>query len=75
MKTYINTAISAAVAAVIGTGALADKLQDIMDAGKIVVGVKNDYKPWGYLTSDGELTGLEIDLAKDVASASASRPS
>ncbi|WP_281967035.1 transporter substrate-binding domain-containing protein [Roseovarius nanhaiticus] len=67
MKSYIKTAIGAAVAAVIGTGALADKLQDIMDAGKIVVGVKNDYKPWGYLTSDGELVGLEIDLAKDVA--------
>ena len=67
MKSYIKTAIGVAVAAVIGTGALADKLQDIKDAGKIVVGVKNDYKPWGYLTSDGELAGLEIDLAKDVA--------
>ncbi|MEB8389306.1 transporter substrate-binding domain-containing protein [Rhodobacteraceae bacterium KMM 6894] len=67
MITSIKTAIAAAVAAVIGTGAMADALQDIQDSGKIVVGVKQDYKPWGYLTSDGELQGLEIDLAKDVA--------
>ncbi len=67
MNNYIKTAIAAAVAAVIGTGAFADTLQDIKDAGKLVVGVKQDYKPWGYLTSDGELKGLEIDLARDAA--------
>lgn len=67
MNTYIKTALSAAIAAVISTGAMADTLQNIKDAGKIVVGVKQDYKPWGYLTSDGELKGLEIDLARDVA--------
>ncbi|WP_138934324.1 transporter substrate-binding domain-containing protein [Roseovarius arcticus] len=67
MNNYIKTAIAAAVAAVIGSSAFADTLQDIKDAGKIVVGVKQDYKPWGYLTSDGELKGLEIDLARDVA--------
>lgn len=67
MKNYIKTAIAAAVAAVIGTGTSADTLQDIKDLGKIVVGVKQDYKPWGYLTSGGELKGLEIDLARDVA--------
>ncbi|MCZ4351794.1 transporter substrate-binding domain-containing protein [Roseovarius aestuarii] len=67
MTISIKTAIAAAVAAMISTGAMADALQDIKDAGKIVVGVKQDYKPWGYLSSDGELQGLEIDLAKDVA--------
>ncbi|MEX1234051.1 MAG: transporter substrate-binding domain-containing protein [Roseovarius sp.] len=67
MNAFIKAAMTGAIAAVIGTGAMAEKLQDIADAGKIVVGVKQDYKPWGYLTSDGELTGLEIDLARDVA--------
>jgi polar amino acid transport system substrate-binding protein len=39
----------------------------VMSRGKIVVGVKADYKPWGYRDSDGSLVGMEIDMAKDVA--------
>lgn len=36
--------------------------------GKITVGVKADYPPWGMYNADGsELIGLEIDLAKDLA--------
>lgn len=41
----------------------------IMSEGKIVVGVKPDYKPWGFLGSDGNLIGMEIDMAQDVADA------
>jgi polar amino acid transport system substrate-binding protein len=47
--------------------ASADTLDKIKEAGKIVVGVKSDYRPWGYLDASGKLTGLEIDLATDVA--------
>ncbi len=39
----------------------------VMERGKIVVGVKADYKPWGYRDTDGNLVGMEIDMAKDVA--------
>ena len=39
----------------------------VMSRGKIVVGVKADYKPWGYRNSRGEIVGMEIDMAKDVA--------
>ena len=61
--------IAAGVAALtLSTGiAAADKLADIQSVGKIVVGVKQDYRPWRYLNTDGELVGLEIDLARDVA--------
>ena len=38
-----------------------------MDRGKVVVGVKADYKPWGFKNTDGEIVGMEIDMAKDVA--------
>lgn len=48
--------------------ASADTLEKIAAAGKIVVGVKNDYRPWGYLDASGNIVGLEIDLAKDIAS-------
>ncbi len=32
-----------------------------------VVGVKADYKPWGFRNSDGNIVGMEIDMAADVA--------
>ena len=38
-----------------------------MERGKIVVGVKADYKPWGFRDSDGSLVGMEIDMAREVA--------
>lgn len=58
-----------AVAAILGSTALAgaDTLDKIAAAGKIVVGVKTDYRPWGYLDAEGNIVGLEIDLAKDIA--------
>ncbi|MEM7169832.1 MAG: transporter substrate-binding domain-containing protein [Pseudomonadota bacterium] len=39
----------------------------VMERGKIVVGVKADYKPWGYRDESGALVGMEIDMAQDVA--------
>lgn len=44
-----------------------DTLAQIRQKGVIVVGVKNDYKPWGFLDPSGKIVGLEIDLAEDVA--------
>ena len=35
--------------------------------GKLVVGVKPDYKPWGFRDTNGDLVGMEIDMARDVA--------
>ena len=46
-----------------------DRLMKVLDRGKIVIGVKADYKPWGFRDSSGELVGMEIDMAKDVAAA------
>jgi polar amino acid transport system substrate-binding protein len=44
-----------------------DTLARIREKGILVAGVKNDYKPWGFLNPSGEIVGLEIDLAGDVA--------
>lgn len=44
-----------------------DTWNRIMERGKLVVGVKADYKPWGFRDSDGSLIGMEPDMAKDVA--------
>lgn len=45
----------------------ADVVDDIIDRGRIVVGVKADYRPYGYLDQSGNIVGIEPDLAQDVA--------
>jgi polar amino acid transport system substrate-binding protein len=48
-------------------GANADTLDNIKQKGTLVVGVKADYPPWGMRDSNGNIVGMEIDMAKDVA--------
>lgn len=65
----MNKSLKIALAALLASTGLAsaDTLEKIAGAGKIVVGVKNDYRPWGYLDASGNIVGLEIDLAQDIA--------
>ena len=49
------------------TSAKADVLDDIKKRGKLIVGVKADYKPFGFREPSGKIVGLEPDLAADVA--------
>lgn len=44
-----------------------DTLDKIMKRGKIIIGVKYDAKPFGYLNEKQELVGYDIDLAKYIA--------
>lgn len=46
-----------------------DVWNKVMERGKVVVGVKADYKPWGYRSTDGSIVGMEIDLAQAAADA------
>jgi len=46
-----------------------DVWNKVMSRGKMVVGVKADYKPWGFRNTDGEIVGMEIDLAQAAADA------
>lgn len=45
----------------------AQTLQKVWERGKIVVGVKVDYRPWGFRDENGNIIGMEPDLAQDVA--------
>lgn len=49
------------------TVANADVLDDIKKRGKLVVGVKADYKPFGFRDPSGKIIGVEPDLAGEVA--------
>jgi putative glutamine transport system substrate-binding protein len=42
-------------------------LQTIKDRNKIVVGVKLDSKPFGFIDNDQQLKGFDIDLSKEIA--------
>ncbi len=64
LRTILALAILALGASV---NAHADALDRILDRGKLVVGSKADYPPYGYLDSDGNIVGIEADLAQDIA--------
>ncbi len=46
-----------------------DRFTKVLERGTLVVGVKADYKPWGFRDPSGKIVGMEADLAQDVADA------
>lgn len=67
-NSYLGAFISAVVVSAIGvTSASADIMETIKERGKLVVGVKADYKPYGFLDSSGDIIGIEPVLAGEVA--------
>lgn len=72
LKTITITAVSAALLMASASSQAAcsnDTWNKIMSRGKMVVGVKADYKPWGYRDSSGKIVGMEIDMAQIAADA------
>ena len=72
MKTFIQSVVCGFTAASVMAGSVAaectnDTWNKVMERGKIVIGVKADYKPWGYRDESGALVGMEVDMAMDVA--------
>ncbi|MEM9844955.1 MAG: transporter substrate-binding domain-containing protein [Pseudomonadota bacterium] len=68
----LTAAALAASTALSSTAAVAadctnDRWNTVMERGKLIVGVKADYKPWGYRDTDGNIIGMEADMAADVA--------
>lgn len=73
-KTFTRVAVSAAVLATFALAATQaeaknERFKKVLERGKIVVGVKADYKPWGFRDSNGKIVGMEADMAQDVANA------
>ncbi|MGH1440225.1 MAG: transporter substrate-binding domain-containing protein [Cellvibrionaceae bacterium] len=76
MKTiFKKTRVAASIAVLALSSAVATAenknttWNEIIKKGEITVGVKADTKPWGYLSPEGQLIGMEVDMAKDVAEA------
>ncbi|MDH3666407.1 MAG: transporter substrate-binding domain-containing protein [Paracoccaceae bacterium] len=74
MKKIIAGLAASAIALSAGSAIAAqqcsnDVWKKVMERGKVVIGVKADYKPWGFRNENGDLVGMEIDMAQDVADA------
>ena len=68
MKVKFAALVAAIAGLAISAGvAAADQLDDIKKKGTLVVGVKTDYPPWGMRDSNGNIVGMEPDMAADVA--------
>ena len=50
-----------------GPALAAEDIDDLRARGHVVIAVKADYPPWGFRDPQGQLTGMEIDLAEDIA--------
>ncbi len=61
------SAVIALMAIFLSVTVSADALDEIKSRGKLIVGTKADYKPYGYRDPSGEIIGIEPELAKDVA--------
>ena len=61
--------LAVAAGLMMATAVRADVLEDIKKRGTLIVGVKADYKPFGFRDPSGAIVGLEPDLAGDVAKA------
>lgn len=48
-------------------GEISGRLARILERGRLIVGVKADYPPWGMRDASGALTGIEPELAADLA--------
>lgn len=66
-RTLRTIATAILVSSIGATIAAADVLETIKERGTLIVGVKADYKPYGFLDPNGSIIGIEPELAKDVA--------
>ncbi len=70
MKKALLAVVSMAFAlASFNSNAANERFMSVLEKGKLVVGVKADYKPWGFRNETGEIVGMEADMAQDVADA------
>ena len=66
-RKWFGVLTSLALMATSTSWAQVDTMASVKQKGKIVVGVKADYKPFGYTDPSGKIVGMEIDLANDIA--------
>ena len=70
LSKYLTVAAIAAVAFTFGSNQVkADKLDDVINAGKLRCGVVLDFPPIGYRDANNEPAGFDVEYCKDMAMA------
>ncbi len=64
-RTLLSVAASAVIVTAAG-GVRARPLQEVMDAGTIIIAVYQDFAPYSHRV-DGELVGIDVDIARGIA--------
>src|SRR3954463_12377481 len=59
--------LAASAFSMLGSAVAADGVDAIKQRGTLNVGVKADYRPFGFRDPTGKIVGIEPDLAADVA--------
>ena len=59
LRKILGLSAAAGLAALFATAAQADAIDTIKARGTLIVGVKADYKPYGYLDPSGAIVGIE----------------
>lgn len=68
MKSLVRSLMTGAtLLLMLGSAQAADGVDAIKQRGTLNVGVKADYKPFGYRDPAGNVVGIEPDLAADIA--------
>lgn len=71
MNSYLQIASALAVTGLLITAttgtAMADRLQDIISRGKLIVGTGNTNPPWHFKDEQGNMAGFDVDVAKIIA--------
>lgn len=62
-----RAAALAAALSLVAAAASAEVLDTVTERGRLLVGVKADYRPFGFRDASGALVGLEPDLGADIA--------
>jgi polar amino acid transport system substrate-binding protein len=65
--TFLLCFVSLLISATAFSNSDSTRLNLIKSRGAVIIGVKNDYPPWAYYDESGNIVGLEVDLAQDIA--------
>ena len=69
MKIFKNIAILAITSGLIATNLYADRLDDVINEGKLRCGVVLDFPPIGFYDSNNKPAGFDVEYCKDLAKA------
>lgn len=67
MRKFLATLMTSILLSIENHGLMAASLEEIIERGKLIVAVKDNARPLGFVNEENQLQGLEIDLARRLA--------